>query len=153
MSRARTMELIALKQSITLQAHRREAKRLFDEIARLEARIAQIADLDRGYRDQLAHPEMHVTEYRDVLQIIGKLRERSDIDKARNEILDVERTRLRALLAEKKNSWRPRRRSRQAALPPMHNPRPRPPRRRTPRVTKRSQRSPPQRKSRREASP
>ena len=102
MSRARTMELIALKQSITLQAHRREAKRLFDEIARLEARIAQIADLDRGYRDQLAHPEMHVTEYRDVLQIIGKLRERSDIDKARNEILDVERTRLRALLAEKK---------------------------------------------------
>ena len=102
MSRARTMELIALKQSITLQAHRREAKRLFDEIARLEARIAQIADLDRGYRDQLAHPEMHVTEYRDVLQIIGKLRERSDIDKARNEILDVERARLRALLAEKK---------------------------------------------------
>ena len=102
MSRARTMELIALKQTITLQAHRREAKRLFDEIARLEARIAQIADLDRGYRDQLALPEMHVTEYRDVLQIIGKLRERSDIDKARNEILDVERTRLRALLAEKK---------------------------------------------------
>ena len=101
MSRARTLELIALKQTITLQAHRREAKRLFEEIARLEARIAQIAELDRGYREQLAHPEMHVTEYRDVLQIIGKLRERSDIDKARNEILDVERTRLRAILAEK----------------------------------------------------
>lgn len=102
MSRARTMELIALKQTITLQAHRREAKRLFEEIARLEARIAQIAELDRGYREQLALPEMHVTEYRDVLHIIGKLRERSDIDKARNEILDVERTRLRAILAEKK---------------------------------------------------
>ncbi len=101
MSRARTMELIALKQTITLQAYRREAKRLFDEIARLEARIAQIVELDRGYREQLTHPEMHITEYRDVLQIIGKLRERSDIDKARNEILDVERTRLRSLLAEK----------------------------------------------------
>ena len=102
MSRARTMELIALKQTITLQAYRREAKRLFEEIARLEARIAQIAELDRGYREQLTLPDMHITEYRDVLQIIGKLRERSDIDKARNEILDVERTRLRTLLAEKK---------------------------------------------------
>jgi hypothetical protein len=96
------MELIALKQTITLQAYRREAKRLFEEIARLEARIAQIAELDRGYREQLTLPDMHITEYRDVLQIIGKLRERSDIDKARNEILDVERTRLRTLLAEKK---------------------------------------------------
>jgi len=102
MSRARTMELLALKQTITLQAYRREAKRLFEEIERLEARIAQIAELDLGYRKQLALPEMHITEYRDVLQIIGKLRERSDIDKARNEILDVERTRLRMLLAEKK---------------------------------------------------
>ena len=45
---------------------------------------------------------MHITEYRDVLQIIGRLKERSDVDKARNEILDVERTRLRAILSEKK---------------------------------------------------
>ena len=102
MSRSRIMELMALKQTIALQAHRREASRLFEEIARLDARIAQIADLDRGYREQLQIPDMHVTEYRDVLQIIGRLRERSDIDKARNEILDVERVRLRALLAEKK---------------------------------------------------
>ena len=101
MSRARTMELLALKKAITLQSYRREAARLFEEIARLEARITQIAELDRGYREQLALPEMHVTEYRDVLNIIGKLRERSDIDRARNEILDVERTRLRKLLAEK----------------------------------------------------
>lgn len=96
------MELMALKQTIALQVHRREATRLFDEIARLDARITQIADLDRGYREQLQIPDLHVTEYRDVLQIIGRLRERSDIDKARNEILDVERVRLRALLAEKK---------------------------------------------------
>jgi len=102
MSRARTMQLIALKQTIALQAYRRETNRLFEEIARLDARIAQIAELDRGYRDQLTVPGMHITEYRDVLQIIGRLRERSDIDKARNEILDVERTRLRAILTEKK---------------------------------------------------
>jgi hypothetical protein len=102
MSRSRIMELMALKQTIALQVHRREATRLFDEIARLDARITQIADLDRGYREQLQIPDLHVTEYRDVLQIIGRLRERSDIDKARNEILDVERVRLRALLAEKK---------------------------------------------------
>jgi len=102
MSRSRIMELMALKQTIALQVHRREAMRLFDEIARLDARITQIADLDRGYREQLKIPDLHVTEYRDVLQIIGRLRERSDIDKARNEILDVERIRLRALLAEKK---------------------------------------------------
>ena len=102
MSRARTMQLIALKQTIALQTYRREANRLFEEIARLDARIAQIADLDRGYREQLSIPDMHITEYRDVLQIIGRLKERSDIDKARNEILDVERKRLRAILAEKK---------------------------------------------------
>lgn len=102
MSRARTMQLIALKQTIALQAYRREANRLFEEIARLDARIAQIAELDRGYREQLTVPDMHITEYRDVLQIIGRLRERSDIDKARNEILDVERTRLRTILTEKK---------------------------------------------------
>ena len=104
MSRARTMQLIALKQTIALQAYRREANRLFEEIARLDARIAQIAELDRGYREQLTVPGMHITEYRDVLQIIGRLRERSDIDKARNEILDVERTRLlNALILRRKN--------------------------------------------------
>ncbi len=102
MSRSRIMQLMALKKTIALQVHRREAARLFEEIARLEARIVQISDLDRGYREQLALPEMHVTEYRDVLQIIGKLQERGDIDKARSEILNVERVRLRALLAEKK---------------------------------------------------
>ena len=102
MSRSRIMELMALKKTIALQVHRREAARLFEEIARLETRIVQITDLDLGYREQLALPNMHVTEYRDVLQIIGKLRERGDIDKARSEILNVERVRLRALLAEKK---------------------------------------------------
>ena len=103
MSRARTMQLMALKQTIALQTYRREAARLYEEIARLDGRLTQIAELDLGYREQLAAPNLHVTEYRDVMQIIGRLRERSEIDKARNEILATERTRLRAVLAERKS--------------------------------------------------
>ena len=90
MSRARKFDLIALKHTIALQAYRREASRLFEEIARLDARIAQIIELDLGYREQLAIPDLHMTEYRDVLQI------------TRNEILSVERNRLIKVLAEKK---------------------------------------------------
>lgn len=102
MSRARKFELIALKHTIALQAYRREASRLFEEIARLDARIAQIRELDLGYREQLAVPNLHVTEYRDVLQIISRLNERREIDVTRNEILGVERNRLITVLAEKK---------------------------------------------------
>lgn len=102
MSRARKYELIALKHTIALQGYRREASRLFDEIARLDARIAQITELDLGYRKQLAEPNLHITEYRDVLQIISRLSERREIDVARNEILGAERKRLIAILAEKK---------------------------------------------------
>jgi len=102
MSRARKFELIALKHTIALQAYRREASRLFEEIARLDARIAQIRELDFGYREQLAVPNLHVTEYRDVLQIISRLNERREIDVTRNEILGVERSRLITVLAEKK---------------------------------------------------
>lgn len=102
MSRARKFELIALKHTIALQAYRREASRLFEEIARLDTRIAQITELDLGYREQLAEPNMLITEYRDVLQIITRLHERREIDVARNEILGAERKRLTAILAEKK---------------------------------------------------
>jgi len=102
MSRARKFELIALKHTIALQAYRREASRLFEEIARLDARIAQIKELDLGYREQLKAPNLHVTEYRDVLQIISRLNERLEIDVTRNEILGVERSRLVSVLAEKK---------------------------------------------------
>ena len=102
MSRARKFELIALKHTIALQAYRREASRLFEEIARLDARIAQIKELDLGYREQLAVPNLHMTEYRDVLQIISRLNERREIDVTRNEILGVERNRLITVLAEKK---------------------------------------------------
>ena len=102
MSRARKYELIALKHTIALQTYRREAARLFEEIARLDARIAQITELDLGYRKQLTEPNMHITEYRDVLQIISRLSERREIDVARNEILGAERKRLIKILAEKK---------------------------------------------------
>jgi len=102
MSRARKFELMALKHTIALQAFRREATRLFEEIARLDSRIAQITELDLGYREQLTEPNMHVTEYRDVLQIIARLNERREIDLARNEILGAERKRLIVILAEKK---------------------------------------------------
>jgi hypothetical protein len=102
MSRARKFELIALKHTIALQAYRREASRLFEEIARLDARIAQIKELDLGYREQLAVPNLHMTEYRDVLQIIARLNERREIDVTRNEILGVERNRLITVLADKK---------------------------------------------------
>ena len=102
MSRARKFELIALKHKIALQAYRREASRLFEEIARLDARIAQIKELDLGYREQLKVPNLHMTEYRDVLQIISRLNERLEIDVTRNEILGVERSRLITVLAEKK---------------------------------------------------
>ena len=102
MSRARKFELIALKHTIALQAYRREATRLYEEIARLDARIAQISELDLGYRDQLAEPNLHIMEYRDVLQIISRLNERRAIDVARNEILGAERKRLTTILAQKK---------------------------------------------------
>ena len=102
MSRARKFDLIALKHTIALQAYRREASRLFEEIARLDARIAQIIELDLGYREQLAIPDLHMTEYRDVLQIMNRLQQRREIDVTRNEILSVERNRLIKVLAEKK---------------------------------------------------
>ena len=102
MSRARKYELIALKHTIALQTYRREAARLFEEIARLDARIAQITELNLGYRKQLTEPNLHITEYRDVLQIISRLSERREIDVARNEILGAERKRLIKILAEKK---------------------------------------------------
>lgn len=102
MSRARKYELMALKHTIALQTYRREASRLFEEIARLDARIAQITELDLGYRQQLAEPNLHITEYRDVIQIMSRLSERREIDVARNEILGAERKRLITILAEKK---------------------------------------------------
>ncbi len=101
MNRARTLKLIALKHTIELQAYRREAGRLNDELTRLKNRRTQINDLEVGYREHLALPDLRVPEYRDVMQIIGRLRERRDIDDARRDILSVEQVRLSEILAKK----------------------------------------------------
>jgi hypothetical protein len=102
MSRARILELMAMKETIQLQAYRKEATRLFEEIDRLVKRRAQIDDLEQGYREHLAMPGLRAQEYRDVLQLIALLRERREVDAARREILDAERDRLTKILSEKK---------------------------------------------------
>jgi hypothetical protein len=102
MSRSRILELMAMKETIQLQAYRKEATRLFEEIDRLVKRRAQIDDLEQGYREHLATPELRAQEYRDVLQLIALLRERREVDAARREILDAERDRLSKILGEKK---------------------------------------------------
>jgi len=102
MARARVYELMALKQTIELNAYRREASRLHEEIDRLDKRREQIVDLDHGYREQLAVPGITVNEYRDITQIIARLHERTSVDLARREILVTERERVGKILAEKK---------------------------------------------------
>ena len=102
MARARVYELMALKQTIELNAYRREASRLHEEIDRLDKRREQIVDLDHGYREQLAVPGITVNEYRDITQIIARLHERTSVDLARREILETERERVGKILAEKK---------------------------------------------------
>ena len=102
MARARVYELMAIKQSIELNAYRREAARLHEEIERLDKRREQIVDLDQGYRAQLAVPGLTPNEYRDITQIISRLHERTAVDLARREILETERERVSRILAEKK---------------------------------------------------
>jgi archaellum component FlaC len=102
MARARVYELMALKQTIELNAYRREAARLHEEIERLDKRREQIVDLDQGYREQLATPGLTANEYRDITQIIARLSERTAVDLARREILEIERERVSIILAERK---------------------------------------------------
>jgi hypothetical protein len=102
MARARVYELMALKQTIELNAYRREASRLHEEIDRLDKRREQIVDLDQGYREQLAVPGITANEYRDITQIIARLHERTSVDLARREILETERERVGKILAERK---------------------------------------------------
>jgi archaellum component FlaC len=102
MARARVYELMALKQTIELNAYRREAARLHEEIDRLEKRREQIVDLNQGYREQLTAPGITANEYRDITQIISRLHERTSVDLARREILETERERVGKILAERK---------------------------------------------------
>jgi hypothetical protein len=132
MSRDRTYQLIATKHTIKLNAFRREAAKLMEELKRLDERLDQISGLWTGYREHLALPDMKANEARDVLHIMGQLHQRREIDKARGDILRNERNRLSAILAEKKRQierleeaakdWRKQERlereERQAALMP-----------------------------------
>ena len=132
MARDRTYQLIATKHTIKLNAYRREAAKLMDELKRLDERLNQIEGLWTGYREHLSVPDLKSTEARDVLHIMGQLHQRREIDKARGDILRTERNRLSGILAEKKRQierleeaakdWRKqerlKREERQAALMP-----------------------------------
>lgn len=83
-----------------MNAVRREAVRLGEEIERLEMRLNQVADLSQSYRDHLAIPSLNPTELRSTMQILARLNERKDVDGARRDILEVERVRLAGMLAE-----------------------------------------------------
>lgn len=100
MTRARALAVVALKRKIALNAVRREAARLAEEIQRLETRLTQVAELSASYREHLAMPGLNPTEFRSTVQILARLNERKDVDGARREILDVERVRLAGMLAE-----------------------------------------------------
>lgn len=100
MTRARALAVVALKRKIALNAVRREAARLAEEIQRLESRLGQVAELSASYREHLALPGLNPTEFRSTVQILARLNERKEVDGARREILDVERVRLAGMLAE-----------------------------------------------------
>jgi hypothetical protein len=90
------------KVSILLEAYKREARKLAEELKRLDTRIAQIDDLNQSYRQHLALPDLRAAEYRDATSILMRLTERRDIDVQRKDLLGVERDRLSRILAEKK---------------------------------------------------
>jgi hypothetical protein len=100
--RARTLQLMSKKVTILLEAYKREARKLADELKRLDSRIAQIDDLNKSYREHLALPQLRAAEYRDAASILMRLTERREIDVQRQTLLTVERDRLGRILAEKK---------------------------------------------------
>lgn len=102
MIRPRALQVVALKRKIALNEVKREAARLAEEIDRLEKRLAQVEELRQSYREHLSVPGLSPTELRSTLQILTRLSERKDVDGARREILEVERVRLAALLADRK---------------------------------------------------
>jgi hypothetical protein len=99
-TRSRALAVVALKRKIAMNAVRREAMRLGEEIERLEMRLNQVADLSQSYREHLAIPSLNPTELRSTMQILARLNERKDVDGARRGILEVERVRLAGMLAE-----------------------------------------------------
>ncbi len=101
MKRSRLLALVGLKATISQQAVRREAQKLSVELARLNALLKQINELDLSYKEHLSLPALRSAEYRDTVSILARLQERRNLDTSRLDILIVERDRLVAILAEK----------------------------------------------------
>ena len=82
--------------------YRREADQLKSELDRLNKRIEQVAELEAGYKQQLAMPEMSATEYMTIIDIFHRLSERRRLDQARYDMLETERSRLTGIVISKK---------------------------------------------------
>ena len=99
---SRRVKLYSLKKNIELLGFRREADQLKSELDRLNKRIEQVAELEAGYKQQLAMPEMSATEYMTIIDIFHRLSERRRLDQARYDMLETERSRLTGIVISKK---------------------------------------------------
>ena len=99
---SRRVKLYSIKKNIELLGFRREADQLKSELDRLNKRIEQVAELEAGYKQQLAMPEMSATEYMTIIDIFHHLSERRRLDQARYDMLETERSRLTGIVISKK---------------------------------------------------
>ena len=99
---SRRVKLYSIKKNIELLGFRREADQLKSELDRLHKRIEQVAELETGYKQQLAMPEMSATEYMTIIDIFHRLSERRRLDQARYDMLETERARLTGIVISKK---------------------------------------------------
>ena len=99
---SRRVKLYSIKKNIELLGFRREADQLKSELDRLNKRIEQVAELESGYKQQLAMPEMSATEYMTIIDIFHRLSERRRLDQARYDMLETERSRLTGIVISKK---------------------------------------------------
>jgi predicted ribonuclease YlaK len=99
---SRRVKLYSIKKNIELLGYRREADQLKSELDRLNKRIEQVAELEAGYKQQLAMPEMSATEYMTIIDIFHRLSERRRLDQARYDMLETERSRLTGIVISKK---------------------------------------------------
>ena len=99
---SRRVKLYSIKKNIELLGFRREADQLKSELDRLNKRIEQVAELEAGYKQQLAMPEMSATEYMTIIDIFHRLSERRRLDQSRYDMLETERSRLTGIVISKK---------------------------------------------------
>ena len=99
---SRRVKLYSIKKNIDLLGYRREADQLKSELDRLNKRIEQVAELEAGYKQQLAMPEMSATEYMTIIDIFHRLSERRRLDQSRYDMLETERSRLTGIVISKK---------------------------------------------------